>query len=468
MDQVRYTLVMKEFVAALLFSPKLQILRDRLLIAYASHRWSIKRDALYIAKDLIKVRYQTDRNMLPQNVLVSFEATLQPVMEQEAVTNCEPVKIEREYRRRVRIDHPLITHRLGCVSNMAQSSKYVSRVIEYKRDNYRLIIDPKLQSFSIQFKRPLGRQVIFQPQTLTLETLYSSEEGPILMNPLYVRDNDNRLIGVASFLDGLDQPSVKTIYVEEKGTVLYYRYQPDNHLTPFHYLILEKELQNEEDCDLTTYNLAATRLEARLLPLLSIEMGESSKMDGIPKHVATNILPETIAYRLPKLDGNCATLQFYEKHFVISPTNLVNSSHPHLLSPFIIHVLRDYLFVIETDLYSTSRYRPSAIIDIKTAILDAEKRMDIIQELRKRYRLSLAPYYIFFQGETLIKRVPLDKHDTVKDLKDGEIYEVLLDVNNSTYIERVCRHRPDKQYPNSRKVIREIIRERRCTGNRPL
>lgn len=465
MHRIKYTLILKESVAVVLFSPGLEQLRDLILSNYASQRWSMHKNNLYRAICVEQAQYKTDRNLLPSNILVSFRAVL-VATGLEVIKDCRPTVIEREYRRQVRIDHPLVTHRLGSINNMSQESKFVSRVIEYRRDNYRLIIDPKSMSFSIQYKKPLSRDVTFCQETLTLETLYISEEGPVIPNPLYVRDVDDekRLIGVASFLDGLDQHSVKTIYLEDvkQRTVLYYRYEPDNHTTPFHYLFLEKELGNgNPDDDMSIYGQTAARLEAQLPRLTRKEMGSSNRLDGIPKHVAKTISPDTVAYRLPKLDGKCAALRFSERHFIISVNNVASSSHAHLIPYSVVHILRDYIFLVETDLYTiNTQYRPSAIIDIKTSVFNAEQRMDIIQHLRVNLWHHLAPYHIFFQGEDVMQNDNNSEQVVGShELQDGDIYEVLLDVDDPTYVRKVCKHRPDKQFPNPRKVIQEIIRE---------
>lgn len=496
----KYTLVLGEHVAVALFSKGVELLRNRLLGAYAGQRLSMKNGQLYRPLKIINAQYSTDQNFLPHNVLVTFEAVLAPIEDCDIntfVKTCYPVVVEREFRRRIRIDHPIITHRLGSVNNLSHNLNFSSRVIEYRRDHYRMFIDVQKGNFYVQYKSPLDRILIFRPDTLTLEVMYSNKEGFMLINPIYVRDvNDSeRLLGVASFWDGLDHYSIKTIYIQEdiEKTILYYRYSPIEHSVPYHYLFLEREFDslNLDSLDLRTrdsnrdmqdqgesitiYNQMARCLDGRLPLLTWPEMG---RMGSVPKHLAKSEYEGApIAYRFPKLDGNCGTLRVYDKHFVLSVDGIASTSHPHLLPHGVVYSLRDFLFVVETDLYDINKkdYKPAAIIDIKTTAFNAEQRMDIIQTLRTKYSHVLAPYYIFFQGELLSadRMEDVNEEEEEENLEDnlkicvkkplinGHIYEVLLDNVIPTQICKLCRHRKDKRIPNTRRTVKEITFQRR-------
>lgn len=462
--KINYTLVVNELTGVVLFSPGLEDLLYNFLCSYASQRLSMDKETLYKATEIKNVEYKTNRNLLHHNIIISFDAYLIPAGDEVIQDSC-PLTTEMEIRRRVRIDHPLIIQQLGSVAYITDSKAFKScasrRIIEYKFDNYRLIIDAHSRCFSIQYKKSISRKLIFQSTTLTLEVLYCSQEGSIVKNPIFVRDPENseRLIGVASFLDGGNEyPSVKSVYIDDNNTVLYYRQEPDNHSTPFHYLLLEHELKEGQDDDDSIYGRVSWQLDASLPPIPS----QSVRSDIKPIHVANFVPGENdIAYCFPKIDGYRGTLKILSHHYIITADRLSCTSHPHLLKQNIVHSLRDFVFIVETDLYYDAKYRPSTIVDIETpSSFNAEERMDIIQHLRKRFRLDLAPYHIFFQGEldvtTTIDKHSIDNNFSVK-LVDGCIYEVLLDQANPKQIKRICRARPDKHYANPRNVVQEII-----------
>ena len=462
-----FRLVVNETLAAMLFSPGLETLRDRLLCAYASQRYSMKRGRQYLAESVNCVRSRTDRNLLPHLLVVHFEATVRPCG--NVAEAFVPTSTEHEYRRWVRADHPLVTKRLGGGYGIRHNTRLHRRVLEYRLDRYRLVIDPRAAEYYIQYKKAVTKKFVFRDSSLTLECLYMSLEGPQLKNPTFVRDweDPERLLGVASFID-VTPLHIKTVYLEEKGgTVLYYRHQPTNHYHPFRYLVLEKEINDEDghdDGQEDYYGWAAWRLAASLHDDGEETMTRRQHPDTTPRHSASPLNPESVAYRLPKLDGTNATLLFYDKHFIVTACAGGSTSHPHLLAPVMVHSLKDFTFIVETDLYRVddSRYRPSAIIDIRTNRFDAEGRMDIIQKFRRRWRNELASYYIFFQGEEIDNDHPHEDDDRGSGgsstvIKDGCIYEVTLGADK--LVSRVIRERPDKRYANSRAAIREIMTE---------
>ena len=193
--KIHCSLVLKEGIANTLFAPGLQQFRDKLLGAYASQRYSMINGDLFQVSIIENATCKTDRNFIPQNILITFDAILIPITEttvETVVQNSNPIIAELEYRRRVRIDHPLITQRLGSVNNLSNKCHFISRTVEYRRNNYRMIIDFQKMYYIIQYKKPLDRKLIFVPSTTTLEVLYRSEEGPTLKDPLFVRDVDNK------------------------------------------------------------------------------------------------------------------------------------------------------------------------------------------------------------------------------------------------------------------------------------
>ena len=447
---MKISITLNEILATFLFSPGVEVLRDNLLRAYASQYYSMEQGLLYNVQKITNIECKTDRNVLPHIYTIQFDAE-ETIEETTPPPLIAPSIIEREYRRRVEADHPHIIKRLGRgYGLMLNNNLHPPRLFEYRLDNYRLVIEPP-NNYYIQFKKFLNEETIFCDKSLTLEKIYTSAESQKIMNPIFVRGEDgSTILGVTSFLDNAPF-NIKTIYLEQGKTILYYRYEPYHHHVSFSYMYLEHELDDDDD---DNYHQTSLQLEASLIGRK--EMGDKMK-GAIPKHTVTPIDTNRVAYRLLKLNGQKGNLEFYDKHFVIN-TRLKSTSHPHLLSLAILHKLRDFNFIVETDLYPVNHYRPTAIIDINTLDFNAEQRMDIIQKLRIRLRNELAPYYIFFQGETGILGQK-EKEEEIKSLKDGKIYEVLL--NEKQEVERVIKCRPDKRKANSRWVIKEINDEKR-------
>ena len=202
---------------------------------------------------------------------------------------------------------------------------------------------------------------------------------------------------------------------------------------------------------------------------------------------------DSIAYIFPKLDGILATLKFYDHHFVVT-NNLKSESFSHSLPSPLTHRLKDFSFIVESELYESmfsmiNKPKPMAIIDLHTTSFTATERMNIIQTLRKIMDEPLAEYFIFFQGEKtnnvnyekvfypdnesfqklnlrlkdyLMKNFILfvkkkRKKAAQWSLKHGKIYEVCID--KKLEITKILKPRYDKIYPNSRKCIECIAKK---------
>ena len=197
-----------------------------------------------------------------------------------------------------------------------------------------------------------------------------------------------------------------------------------------------------------------------------------------------------------KLDGIPAILKFYDEHFVVT-NDMKLELFPHVLPKDVTHRLKDFSFVVETELYESmfksifiNKPNPMAIIDLNNDNnnFSAIDRMDIIQNLRKLYADTLKNYFIFFQGQSIndnnnIITYPKKEMSSTKSkmlvekkyfilfakqnnnntsnnnalrLNHGNIYEVSM--NDKYEIVKLVKERPDKLYPNSRKNVETIIK----------
>ena len=148
---------------------------------------------------------------------------------------------------------------------------------------------------------------------------------------------------------------------------------------------------------------------------------------------------------LPKLDGFLATLTFYPEHFVVS--NIMSSkSYPHRIPQKHFYKLKDYVFMVESELYKTEKSgKPNAmaIIDLQTgSAFNPKERYRILQDLKKKFEELLGEYNIFVNSEDWFKPLLLrtstafsqNYHEPLT-LHHNMIYEVLLD--DQGWIERV-------------------------------
>ena len=441
------------------------VLLDKLLKAYAAHKFSAiksrksQRDYYYETVCINNVKISTERRLI-NNMIISFSAKLKeisppPLLEEKYV-------IEKEYRRFINSSHPLIINKLNVSCNDFSDMKFLSREIEILFKNYRCCINLQNDTFTIQYKKKLYVNEVYLTKTLTREILFTSIEGPILIEPTFVvnKENKNEILGIASFLES-SNIAIKTVYLEKGPTKLYQRICPDDYTKSYPF-ILEYEINDKNELEKDYFELG-WRLNATL-PKFNNNTTRLSKSSK-PMHVLNqNDFYKENQKCLLKFDGISSTLQFYTHHFIIYNTTF-SSSFNHTLPPKISYILKDYKFLVEYNLYTPSnknnkliKPNPLVIIDIQTRTLNAIERMKQIQRLRNNMASYLYDYYIFFQGEISggdgIDNPAHDDDDHHTTLKDGAIYEVTL--RDKFNIARIIRERSDKTKPNSSKVVDTI------------
>lgn len=472
----------------------LSSLGEKILSAYACHKCSMKRnDGIFyktISK-LISPSITTDKR-LSNTVIIKFEAIFIPGNDRLFYENNQEMMKENEYRRYIDDNHPLLIKNLGghgC--NDLSNMRFHSREIHISFDNYRLMINVKNDTFSIQYKKFIKKQEYFLPLTLTREILYTSNEGPAYIEPHFIISNKKKtIIGVASFLE-CKNLCVKTIYAKYKDAIcLYQRVQPDDFSKSYPF-ILECELtindnynnsnDNENDVLCKFFEIGC-HLDASIDKrknynncnddgvLLNHTLAVSSK----PVHKV--IIPKKTKASMffKKFDGIPATLIFFPNHFVIR-NSIKSESFEHSLPRKIYYILKHFKFLIESELY-ISKYKkknnnfqnkpnPSVIIDIQTRAFNAKERILIIQLLRNRLANYLYDYFIFFQGEkckgflvsekmsTGKKNKEKNKKERISFLSKGLIYEVKLSLNDKNMIKEIIKPRRDKYQANSCKMI---------------
>lgn len=441
-------------------------LRSNLLKAYATQKISQMEKELKLCTSIRNIQFKTHRNLCNRKI-ISYEAEFLPKSSFEPVQDQrrEEMVTEKECRRTVQSSHSHLTQFFGTSCNDFSDTKYHSRQLEIVFECYRLIIDPKEEIYSIQYKKCQSSKLIFLPTTLTLEAMYTSLEGPIHVNPLALKVVDGGYyIGVATFLDSKDL-SVKTTYLKHKNVLTLYQRVGVDDYSKTHPFILELEEDDQEDALFAAqlYFQTACRLTANLPNAISQEyLVLPPKFK--PIH-STTVKDEAATIILPKLDGYPGTLRFYASHFVVS-NSMKSYSRPHKLSPSAYHILKDYRFQVESELYNDDAWRAMAIIDLQTgAAFNAKTRYEIMQLLRQKFQGVLANYNIFFNSAEFttklstngIKRKREEDDDLV--LRDGKIYEVLL--NDKHQVIEIVRERIDKLKPNSGKLIRAIVAEKR-------
>ena len=479
-------------------------LRDKLLKAYAAQKYSMLKKVpylnFYIAQSINNVTLTTNRNLI-NYVNISFNAGLIKLSESESKTfsvfdDKNQYTTEKECRRYIDANHPLIVNKLGCSANDFSNMTFITREIEILFNDYRLVINPVSEDYSIQYKKKLNKKTIFRCDTLTLEVLYSSIEGQTHINSNFIITNHNKseqvntndifaqgayVMGLASFLD-CKNIAVKTIYFKSNDTVLYQRILPDNY-TKSHPFVLENEYPLDykfthpiipldinpegKPVDLIEFGFlfywASWKLNARLPNLQNNGIIASSSK---PIHTVDSI--EKFDHRFLKFDGIPATLKFYAHHFVIM-NSISSNSFQHSLTKPIVHSLRDFYFLVESNLYeseiSNSKLEkplPLVIIDLHTTAFNATRRMNIIQVLRQKFAKYLYDYFIFFQGEIQItdkknnddNNVNNNNNISKQNLIHNEIYETRLSSENK--VEYIIKRRKDKLQPNSRKLVNVI------------
>ena len=445
-DDTRYefSLPLHETLGWALFTWRRSLtnLGEKLLSAYASQKYSMERnDGVFYttSSKLINPTLTTDKR-LSNMVIITFEAIFKASNNNDCLIYERPEKMlkEKEYRRYVDDSHPLLIQKLGghgC--NDLSNMKFHSREIHIYFNNYRLMINVKDDTFYIQYKKFIEKKECFLAPTLTREILYTSDEGPAYTEPRFIVSKRGKtIIGVASFLDCRNF-CVKTIYAKYKESIcLYQRVQPDDFSKSYPF-VLECELDhhgnddddiiiNDEEKKLILYKffdigcqLDATVSKRKNHYGCGGGGGDNNNNDGLLNHsLAVSSKPVHKAtiprgkngggFFFPKFDGVPATLIFFPHHFIIR--NAIKSeSFEHSLPRKIYYILKDYKFLVESDLY-VSKYKkeenlcqnrpnPLVIIDIQTTAFNAEKRMSIIQILRNCLAKFLYEYFIFFQGE---------------------------------------------------------------------
>lgn len=435
-----------------------------LLKAYATQKVSELENQFYECIEISEFTIKTHRRLCNRKI-ISFKARVRPNASLPIVGD-ERLETEREYRRVIQSSHSYLTKMFDNSCNDFSDVKYICRELEIVFEDYRLIINPRENFYSIQYKKRNEANLAFLEATTTLEAKYVSLEGTIHANPLAIKTvNDNNdslyLIGVASFLDCKDL-SVKTTYLRYKNLVtLYQRVGVDDYSKSYPFIL---ELEENEETSQSDKRLAAElyletawRLDARLPVSISKEylvLPPKYKPIFSQKHKQKSSIV------LSKLDGYPATLRFYETHFVVS--NSMNSySIRHNLSQREYYVIKDYAFIVESELYQCP-HPPNAmaIIDIQTgSAFTAKARYEIIQELRNKYQELFSKYNIFFNSavftSTLSSNGIKRKKCNNLELRDGKIYEVLL--NKEYKVIDVIRERKDKWKPNSGKMVRAIV-----------
>ena len=518
-DESRYefSLSLHETLGWVLFTWRHSLTRlgEKLLSAYASQKYSMERNdgVLYTtASKLINPSLTTDKR-LSNMVIITFEAIFKACNGNEDYLIYEsPEKMtkEKEYRRYVDDSHPLLIQKLGghgC--NDLSNMKFHSREIHIYFNNYRLMINVRNDTFYIQYKKFNEKKECFLAPTLTREILYSSDEGPVYTEPYFIISKEaNTIIGVASFLDCRNF-CVKTIYAKYKESIcLYQRVQPDDFSKSYPF-VLECELDyDSDDIDYEEKKLILYKffdMGCQLNATVSKRKNHYDENDDLLDHsfavsskpVHKAKIPQTKkGFFYLKFDGVPATLMFFPNHFVIR--NAIKSdSFEHSLPPNVYYILKNYKFLVESDLY-VSKYKdeqfckkrpnPLVIIDIQTISFNAQERMSIIQLLRNSLAKFLYDYFIFFQGENCdgvlkqsISSKPLTETTTMmrtkrematskiggeelKKIKDkktkrdllllkGLIYEVKLSLDNKRIINEVIKPRRDKFKANSRKMV---------------
>ena len=482
-----FSLTVHESLGWALFLGRSSLTRlgEKLLSAYACQKYSMKQNDGIFYENMTKLKntsISTDKR-LSNMVIIQFETNFKPGNDNIIYENSQEIVQEKEYRRYVDDNHPLLIQKLGGHGGMDLSNmRFHSREIHISFNKYRLIIDIRNDTFSIQYKKFIKKKEYFLPPTLTREILYVSNEGPIYKEPHFIISKKAKtIIGVASFLECKNY-SIKTLYVKYKDSIcLYQRVQPDDFSKSYPF-VLECELMNEkkeEDNNrdaLCKYFEICWRLDATVSRKINDEglnhvLAYSSK----PIHKAN--IPkgeEKKNLYFKKFDGIPATLIFFSNHFVIR-NSIKSDSFEHSLPQKVCYILKNYRFLVESELY-VSKYNnhkycynreknkivikkpnPLVIIDIQTTAFNARERILILQLLKKYLSHFLYDYFIFFQGEYckgILKRYPKkQKHNNVMSLSKGFIYEVKLSPNNKRLIKEIVKARYDKYKANSCKMV---------------
>ena len=435
-------------------------LRKSILRAYATQKVSERENQPYSCFRVKHYKATTHRR-LGNMKIVSYEAHLVPdptlfsTIPRDLSPSQEPLYQERECRRYVWPSNSYLVSKLLVSCNDFSDTRYASREIELVYENYRLIINPNLDIYTIQFKRPKKSSLIYLPHTMTMEAMYQSEEGPVHQFPVALLVGSGEVLGLATFIDS-PGVSVKTTYLRYKeSVVLYQRIEADDYTRSYPFIVeLEfGDKQQQDEAAAKLYFETCWRLNAALPGRLS---DDYSTLPADFKPVLIENMSKDGVVALPKLDGYPATLKFYPKHFVVSNITACKS-YSHRIPPEIYYVLKDYAFLVESELYQTQTHgKPNAmaIIDLQTAsAFNPKERYKILQDLKHKFQVLLSQYNIFVNSEEWFKPLIVDRVTPFSQvytepitLQDDKIYEVLLDEKGN--VDTVVRERRDKLRPN--------------------
>ena len=490
--------------------------RQNILAAYASQKYTMKKQNVkffYIAQNVKNIRSITEKSLM-NHVIISFKAYLTSMTLLECVKKKLVIffdyfdaRVEVECRRFIHSNNLILKSKLGTSCNDLSNIRFIERNVEILLNNdvinrndrddnqYRFVINHD-RGFSIQVKCYYDQKETFLQEINSFELLHYSRESPIFSDKHYflIHSKDKAILGVASFLD-CNNLSVKTTYLNDnQGTILYQRIVIDDYKNPQPFILEHEFLNGENNINvpsLTRYFDVSCRLSAKL-PSHLIKNGYSN-VSCKPIHDDSNSDDDNSSYTFSKLDGILATLKFYSHHFVVT-NNLRSESFPHSLPKQLTHRLKDFSFIVESQLYQSifSMVDAMAIIDLHTSSFSAIERMNIIQKLKTIMDKPLSEYFIFFQGEKINKNnekyifypdrslknlnsrlkeyliknfiVFIKSNDSNNEkkkikLENGIIYEVCIDKMHN--ITSVLKPRYDKVYPNSRKCIECIAKSLR-------
>lgn len=449
-------------------------LGEKLLSAYACHKYSMKRndgDLYKIASGLKNPTLTTDKR-LSNVVIIRFEASFKVGNSSVVYENPAEMVKEMEYRRYVDDNHPLLVEKLGGRGSSDLSNmKFHSREFHISFGDYRLIINVKNDTFHMQYKKFISKREKFLPSTLTREILYASDESPAYVEPHFVvSERAKTIIGVASFLE-CKNLSVKTVYAKYKDSIcLYQRVQPDNFSQSYPFAI-ECELvsgggkmRNRDALgkflDVCCQFDATVSKRGTNFSLIDDGLNHTLAVSSKPIH-AVNVPKDGIYFK--KFDGVPATLTFFPSYFVVR-NSLKSESFEHSLPRKVYYILKNYQFLVESELYvskyqneflkkSLKKPNPLVIIDVETTAFDATERLAMIQALRISLARFLYEYFIFFQGEKCNGVLKKPEEKNAISLSRISIYEVVLSRDNKTIVERIVKPRDDKTKANSCKMI---------------
>ena len=225
--------------------------------------------------------------------------------------------------------------------------------------------------------------------------MHYSKESPIYDDSHYYLINCEKktIIGLTSLLD-CSNVSVKTTYLNDnEGTVLYQRIILDNYKKQQPFILEYKffSFPAVKPKSIKNYFAISCLLDAKLPSNKHCSGYNNPSSKPINADVddgGGDDDDETLKYSFFKLDGVSATLNFCDSHFIV--TNSIKSeSFSHTLTKEITHRLKDFSFIVESELYESifktfNKPNPMAIIDLHTTSFSAVERINIITKLKQK------------------------------------------------------------------------------------